>query len=194
MRRQDSVIEQALKDSLNNTHKILKDSKLQGQIESLAMELVECLKQGGKILIAGDGGSHSSALHFAEELTGRFRKTRPALAALALCEASTTTCVGNDFGFENVLLKQAEALAKPHDVLILLSTNGMSTNLIATAEDARCHVVALLGAGGGLLLDKADVSLAFPGETSDRIQELHMFTLHLLVELIEREMFPELYP
>jgi D-sedoheptulose 7-phosphate isomerase len=151
------------------------------------------LRADGKILIGGNGGSHCSALHFAEELTGRFRNDRPPLGAIALGEAAHTSCVSNDYGFQFGLSRQVEALASKQDVLVLLSTSGNSENLILAATVAKnrgVKTVALLGKGGGQLKNIVDIPIVFPGETSDRIQELHMLFLHLMVDLIERGMFP----
>lgn len=146
------------------------------------------LADGYKILIAGNGGSHADALHFAEELTGRFRKDREPIGALALGEATHLTCVSNDYGFENVFARQVKALGQAGDILIVLSTSGNSENLIKAVEVAGekgIISIALLGKGGGALNNLVDLSIVVPGETSDRIQEIHMLLLHTLVEDIE---------
>lgn len=150
------------------------------------------------MLVAGNGGSHADALHFCEELTGRFRKDRRPLAAIALGEATHMSCVSNDYGFKHVFARQIEALAKPEDVVILLSTSGNSENITLAAYaalGAGANVVSLLGKGGGsirALFPMIDM-LIFPGETSDRIQELHMLCLHIVVEEVERKLFPNNY-
>jgi D-sedoheptulose 7-phosphate isomerase len=146
------------------------------------------LADGHKILIAGNGGSHADALHFAEELTGRFRKERDPIGALALGEATHLTCTSNDYGFEHVFARQVKALGQAGDVLIVLSTSGNSENLIKAVEAASekgIISIGLLGKGGGALNNLVDISLVVPGETSDRIQEIHMLLLHTLVEDIE---------
>lgn len=146
------------------------------------------LKDNKNIFIAGNGGSHADALHFAEELTGRFRKEREPIGAIALGEATHTTCTSNDYGFEEVFSRQLKGLGKSGDIFIALSTSGDSANLINAIMDAnekKMYTVAFLGKGGGLLKGLADVEVIVPGETSDRIQELHMLLLHTLVEEIE---------
>lgn len=147
-----------------------------------------------KLLILGNGGSHCSALHIAEEFTGRFRKDRPPLPAIALGEATHLTCTGNDFGFDYGLARQLTALWNPGDVVLVLSTSGNSQNLLTAVEmlPKSAWTFGFLGKGGGRLLERVD-GLIFPGETSDRIQELHMLAGHLLVELVERRLYPELY-
>jgi D-sedoheptulose 7-phosphate isomerase len=158
------------------------------RISALIGLLVECFRAGGKVLICGNGGSACDAAHFAEELTGRFRADRPALPAIACVEPGHLTCVGNDYGFDQVFSRWVEALGKPGDVLILLSTSGNSPNIARAAAAGREHgltTVALLGKDGGRLRGMCDSELIVPGATSDRIQELHMLILHVLVEGVE---------
>ncbi|MCC6427966.1 MAG: D-sedoheptulose 7-phosphate isomerase [Phycisphaerales bacterium] len=161
----------------------------------IAVAICRALRSGNKVLVCGNGGSMCDAMHFAEELTGRFRQDRPALAAIAISDASHITCVGNDYGFEHVFSRAVEALGQPGDVLIALSTSGNSPNILRAVETARgaeLVTVALLGKDGGMLAAGGSCHhmLIVPGETSDRIQELHMLVLHLLVEAIEAELFP----
>lgn len=182
--------------AMANLSTVVKSKEINDRLLVIADVLVHCLKSGGKIMIAGNGGSHCSALHFAEELTGRFRKDRPALGALAFGEATHATCTGNDYGIEHVFSRQVEGLGRKGDVLVLLSTSGNSPNLIRAAEyahDMGIKTIGLLGRLGGRLWKDTDIPVNFPGETSDRIQEMHMLALHLLVELVERELFPENY-
>lgn len=158
--------------------------------------LLSAYEQNGKILICGNGGSHCDALHFSEELTGRYRKDRRPLGALALGEASHVTCVSNDYGFQYVFSRQVEALGRKEDVLIGLSTSGQSPNVIEAFKSAKelgLKTVALLGKGGGELAKIADIAIIVPGSTSDRIQELHMLLLHTVIETVERELVPENY-
>jgi D-sedoheptulose 7-phosphate isomerase len=136
-------------------------------------------------------------MHFAEELTGRFRKDRRALGALALGDASHVSCVSNDVGFEEVYARQLEGLARAGDLLVVLSTSGKSANLLRALETARgkgLRTVALLGRGGGQARELADLSIVIPGHTSDRIQEVHMVLIHTAIEAMERELFPDHYP
>lgn len=161
-------------------------------VERIARLLAQTFKSGGKALIFGNGGSLTDAMHFAEELTGRFRIDRPALPAIAIADPSHLTCVGNDYGFEQVFSRGVEALARPGDVVIGLSTSGNSPNVIRGLEAAKrlgCATVALLGGSGGKLGGLADHQLIAPAATSDRIQELHAVILHILVDCVERELF-----
>lgn len=154
--------------------------------------LCDSLRGGGKVLICGNGGSMCDAAHFAEELTGRFRKDRPALAAIACTEPGHITCTANDYGFDHIFSRWVEALGRSGDTLIVLSTSGNSPNVVRAAEAARARsvrVVGLLGKDGGKLKALCDVPLIVPGSTSDRIQEIHMLLLHCWVEGIEAEMF-----
>lgn len=157
-------------------------------VERTIDELASCFARGNKVLICGNGGSLCDATHFAEELTGRFRKDRPALAAVAISDPGHITCAANDFGFDRVFSRGVEALGRPGDVLIALSTSGKSANVRLALEAARARgmfTVALLGRDGGECVGLADLAIVVPGSTSDRIQELHMVILHTLVEGVE---------
>ena len=180
--------------ALANLKTTVTDNEIVARTLISVEKIVHTLRADGKVLICGNGGSHCSALHFAEELTGKFRDDRPPISAIALGEATHTSCVGNDYGFQFGLSRQVEALVRKPDVLVLLSTSGNSENLILAATVAKnrgTQTVALLGRGGGQLKNIVDVPIIFPGETSDRIQELHMLFLHLIVDLVERELFPK---
>ncbi|MCK6475947.1 MAG: D-sedoheptulose 7-phosphate isomerase [Phycisphaerales bacterium] len=155
--------------------------------------LCSALSAGHKVIVCGNGGSMCDAMHFAEELTGRFRGDRPALAAIAISDPSHLTCVANDYGFDQVFSRGVEALGQKGDVLVVLSTSGDSANIVRAVQAGRQRgltTIALLGKSGGRLRDACDHQLLVPGETSDRIQELHMILLHAMVEAIEAEMFP----
>ena len=161
-------------------------------IDHIAALLAERFAAGRKVLICGNGGSACDAMHFAEELTGRFIEDRPALPAIACTDAGHITCTANDYGFEHVFSRWVEALGKKGDVLIVLSTSGNSPNILRAVEAAEkldMQTVGLLGRGGGKLQDACEHEIVVPGETSDRIQELHMLILHALVEGVERIMF-----
>lgn len=154
-----------------------------------AERLVSTLQTRGKLLICGNGGSLCDAAHFAEELTGRFRADRRPLAALACADAGHITCTANDYGFDHVFARWVQALARPGDCVILLSTSGNSQNILLAAHAARASratSIAMLGKAGGKLAGVCDLELIVPGETSDRIQELHMLLLHWFVEAIEK--------
>lgn len=168
------------------------DQDLRARIEQLASRVAACFRSGGKVLICGNGGSACDAAHFAEELTGRFRSDRPPLPALACTDAGHITCTANDYGYHEVFARWIEALAGPPDVVILLSTSGNSESILRAADvakDKKAFVVSLLGRGGGKMRGKADLELIVPGEGSDRIQEIHMLILHMVVEGVEQAMF-----
>lgn len=167
-----------------------------GLLDTFSQVLIKAYERNASVFICGNGGSHCDAMHFAEELTGRYQKDRRPLGALALGDASHVTCVTNDYGFEHIFSRQLEALARKGDILIGLSTSGNSKNLIVAFEKAKTlgiSTVALLGKGGGPLKAVSDLSIVVPGKTSDRIQEIHMTILHTVIETIERRLFPENY-
>jgi D-sedoheptulose 7-phosphate isomerase len=164
--------------------------------EKVAKKLAEIFLEGNKVLICGNGGSNCDALHFAEEFTGRFRKDRKALPALAISDSSHITCVGNDYGFDDIFSRGVEAFGKKGDMFIGISTSGNSKNVIKAVEEAKklgLVTCVLLGKDGGALKGKCDYEFIIPGKTSDRIQEVHMAILHIIIEGVERIMFPENY-
>lgn len=178
--------------SMNDAHRVLTQllaqPNLAPTLDAIAHTLISAVNEGRTLLICGNGGSLCDAVHFAEELTGRFRADRPPLAAIACADAGHITCTANDYGFDEIFARWTRALGKPGDVLIVLSTSGNSPNIIKAikaAQDRGLKTVALLGKSGGALQSHADHELIVPGATSDRIQELHMLILHALVEVIE---------
>ena len=164
--------------------------------DQFSRRLIRTIQEGGNVFTCGNGGSHCDAMHFAEELTGRYRKDRKPLGALALGDASHTTCVSNDYGFEHIFARQLGGLGRPGDLLVGLSTSGNSKNILNAFDVARekgIYSVALLGKDGGPLRPKADIAIVVPGATSDRIQEIHIKIVHIVIEALERELFPENY-
>ena len=164
--------------------------------EKISQELALAYKNGKKSLIAGNGGSNCDAMHFAEEFTGRFRKDRRALPSISISASSHITCVGNDFGFDFVFAKGVEAFGQEGDFFFGISTSGNSKNIIEAvkmAKEKKLKTVALLGKDGGKLKGVCDYEFIIPGETSDRIQEVHMMILHIIIEGVERTLFPENY-
>lgn len=160
-------------------------------VERLARAVAGSLRAGGKVMACGNGGSAADAMHLCEELTGRYRGDRPALAALACTDPGHLTCVGNDYGFDQVFARWVKALGRPGDVLIVLSTSGKSRNILLAAEAARdlnMTRAALLGKDGGVLRGLCEHEILVPGTTADRIQELHMLLLHALIGQVEREL------
>lgn len=176
--------------------KFLSDPEQLAKCEKFSRMLIETFKSGGKALSCGNGGSHCDAMHFAEEFTGRYRKDRRPLPAMALGDPSHTTCVSNDYGFEHIFSRQVEAFGKKGDLLLGLSTSGNSKNVIKAFEKAKSQglqTVALLGRDGGELKHLADLAIVAPADLSDRIQEMHIKLIHIVIECVERELFPENY-
>ena len=158
-----------------------------------AAELAEhCLASGHRLLIFGNGGSAADAQHFAAELVGRFEQDRRPLPAIALTvDTSLLTAVGNDHGFDQIFARQVEALGRPGDVLVAISTSGNSANVVRAAEKGRemgCHAIGLTGRDGGQLADSVDVLIAAPSVTVARVQEMHELCLHALAAWLEERL------
>ena len=160
------------------------------EIEKVAKILTNALDKGNKILICGNGGSAADAQHFAAELTGRYKKERKGLSAIALSvDTSALTAIGNDYGFEFVFSRQVEALAKSGDVLFGISTSGNSANVLNAAKVAKSlgvMVVGLSGRDGGAFNQASDINLVMPDNDTPRIQELHILVIHILCDIIEK--------
>lgn len=161
-----------------------------GAIARAGGEIVAALRRGRKVLTAGNGGSAAEAMHMAEELVGRFRSNRRALPAVALtADCTALTCIGNDFGYDEVFARQVEALGQRGDCLVLFSTSGRAANLsraVAAARDAGVKTIGLLGRDGGPLAGKTDHEIIVSGSATERIQEAHLVIVHLLLEAIEQ--------
>jgi D-sedoheptulose 7-phosphate isomerase len=182
-------IDEGLRDAAALVDWLRRAEREDGAVSKLADRLAGCLRDGHRILACGNGGSMCDAMHFAEELSGRFRGDRGALSALALSDPAHLTCVANDWGFEHVFARGVQAWGSAGDLLVVFSTSGESRNLLVAADCARergLGVVGLLGRGGGPLAARCDASLIVPGVTADRIQEVHIKVVHLLVNEIER--------
>lgn len=166
-------------------------------IDNAVSVLVKTLESGGAIYTCGNGGSMSDAMHFAEELTGRYRKNRAPLAATAISDPGHISCVANDYGYDYVFSRYLEARAKPGDCLLAISTSGRSNNVIKAAEYARANgiaVISLTGAPGTELGMKATLDISTGASAyADRIQEVHIKVIHILIESIERHFFPDNY-
>lgn len=164
-------------------------------IEAAARQIASCYESGGKLLIAGNGGSLCDAMHFAEELTGVFRKKREALPAIALSCPGHLTCTANDLGYERVFARGIEAYGKPGDVFVALTTSGNSENLVFACDEALSRgltVIHFLGKGGGKLKGRGHLEWCVEGfSTSDRIQEAHMAAIHIIIEQVETHLFYE---
>jgi D-sedoheptulose 7-phosphate isomerase len=161
-------------------------------VEQAAAFMSYCLKQGAKIISCGNGGSMCDAMHFAEELSGRYRDDREPIAAVSISDPSHITCVGNDHGFDQVFARYVQALGREGDVLLAISTSGNSPNVLRAAEVARAknmHVIGLTGKDGGELADLCTVEVRVPHHGyADRIQEVHIKIIHAFIDHIERDM------
>lgn len=161
-------------------------------IEEAANLMTGALGNGKKILACGNGGSHCDAMHFAEELSGRYRENRPALAAMAISDPSHISCVGNDYGFDFIFSRMVEALGSDGDILLGISTSGNSKNILQAVEAARkkgMKVILLTGKDGGKMAGLADVEIRVPHfGYADRIQEIHIKVIHILIQQIEAGM------
>jgi D-sedoheptulose 7-phosphate isomerase len=160
-----------------------------GLVMTIGTRIAEALRGGGKVLVFGNGGSAADAQHFAAELVGRYMKDRPAWPAIALTtDTSVLTAVGNDFGYDAVFRRQVEALGRPGDVAIGISTSGRSPNVVdamAKAREMRLVTVAMTGEGGGKLAGQVDYLVAAPTTATPRIQEVHGLVIHVLCQIVE---------
>ena len=186
----------ALLEAQNLLNRFIGNPENIATIAETAEMMRDVFEREGRIFSCGNGGSLCDAVHFAEECTGKFRSDRKPLPAIALGDAGHITCTANDFGFAEVFARPLLALGHPGDLLIVLSTSGNSENVVRAAVAAKSRgmlVFGLLGGDGGDLKQHCDICLIAPGNTADRIQEIHIKVLHILIEHIERLMFPENY-
>lgn len=185
------IIKSELEQASLVLHQFIQDPKNIALIEQGASLFAQTIQQGGKIICCGNGGSHCDAMHFAEELSGRYRHNRPALPALAISDPSHLSCVGNDFGYDYVFSRFIEGLGNPGDALLAISTSGNSANVIEAVNMARkkdMKVIALTGKDGGKLGPLADVEIrVFHQGYADRVQEIHIKVIHILILLIEKQ-------
>lgn len=183
------IIKKRLVESIETKQRILNDEKVLLELLHLADEVAEVIRSGGKILICGNGGSASDAIHIAGELVGRFQRERKAYAVIALNDnVATITAVANDYGYKQVFSRQVEALMTPQDILIGLSTSGNSENIIEAfnkAHEIGGRTALFSGRDGGKLREIADFALIVHSENTARIQECHMSIYHILCELVE---------
>lgn len=170
----------------------LKEGESVEFIEKVACRIAHAFKKGNKLIVCGNGGSMCDASHFAEELTGFFRKKREAYPAIVLSEVGHLTCVANDIGFDHVFSRGVEAFGRKGDIFVALTTSGNSKNLLNALEAAKereLYTVAFLGKGGGKMRGAADLEWIVDGfSTSDRLQEAHMAAIHIIIEVVERYM------
>ncbi|GAL19811.1 phosphoheptose isomerase 1 [Vibrio maritimus] len=186
------LIRNELNEAAEVLNKFLSDDHNIAQIEAAAKMIADSFKQEGKVLSCGNGGSHCDAMHFAEELTGRYRENRPGYAGIAISDPSHLSCVSNDFGYDFVFSRYVEAVGRSGDVLFGLSTSGNSGNILKAIEAAQAKgmkTIALTGKDGGKMAGVADIEIRVPHfGYADRIQEVHIKIIHIIIQLVEKEM------
>lgn len=176
-------------EALQTLQRFLDDEKQMNNIDLAAKTMIQAIQNDGKILSCGNGGSHCDAMHFAEELTGRYRNNRPGIAAIAISDVSHISCVGNDFGYDQVFSRYVEAVGRKGDVLLAISSSGNSANVVKAIEAAKAKgmvVVGLTGKDGGKMAELVDIEIRAPYSTyADRAQEIHIKVIHSLIDSIE---------
>lgn len=186
-----SIIREELTQAATVLENFINNEENLGCIEKAARLLAATIEQGGKIISCGNGGSHCDAMHFAEELSGRYRNNRRALPAVAVSDPSHISCVGNDYGYEYIFSRYIEGLGQTGDALLAISTSGNSPSILEAARAAQqkgMQVIALTGKEGGKLAPLADVEIRVPHHGyADRIQEVHIKVIHTLILLIEKQ-------
>ncbi|TKB56279.1 D-sedoheptulose 7-phosphate isomerase [Ferrimonas aestuarii] len=188
-------IRKELTEAAEVLNRFIADDEQMARVEEAAALIADSLKQQGKVLSCGNGGSHCDAMHFAEELTGRYRNNRPAYGAIAISDPSHLSCVSNDFGYDHVFSRYIEGVGRSGDVLFGISTSGNSQNILNAIDAAKAQgmkTVVLTGKDGGKMANLADVEIRVPHfGYADRIQEVHIKVIHILIMLIEQLMADE---
>ncbi len=176
-------------EALQTLQQFMDDAEQMNNIDRAAQAMLHAIKDDGKILSCGNGGSHCDAMHFAEELTGRYRNHRPGIAAIAISDVSHISCVGNDYGYDQVFSRYVEAVGRKGDVLLAISSSGNSANVIKAIEAAKekgMIVVGLTGKDGGKMAALVDIEIRAPHSSyADRAQEIHIKVIHSLIDSIE---------
>ena len=176
-------------EALQTLQRFLDDEKQMNNIDLAAKTMIQAIQNDGKILSCGNGGSHCDAMHFAEELTGRYRNNRPGIAAIAISDVSHISCVGNDYGYDQVFSRYVEAVGRIGDVLLAISSSGNSANVVKAIEAAKAKgmvVVGLTGKDGGKMAELVDIEIRAPFSAyADRAQEIHIKVIHSLIDSIE---------
>ena len=187
----DNLLRKRASEHIEAAKRLQSDSALHSAAEKLAEKIAHSFKDGGKLLVFGNGGSAADAQHMAAEFVGRYMKERRALPAIALSvNTSSLTAIGNDYGYERTFSRQVEALASKGDVVVGISTSGNSPNVVAAIKAARARgafTCALVGANACKLDSAADLALKAPSDSTPRIQELHILLIHAICEMVEGE-------
>ena len=183
------LIQERIQDSISVKQSLIRDVKLQETVSALAAEIVTVIQNGGKIVLCGNGGSASDALHFAGEVIGRFQKERSAWPAVVLnADVATMTAISNDYGYDDIYARQADALVGSRDIFIGISTSGNSENVYRASVIAKqkgAKTAALLGKDGGKLGKAVDYPIIIPCANTARVQESHITLIHILCEIVE---------
>lgn len=186
------IIKQRINDSIEVKKGLLENESLLENLECLTHEIKKAIRKGHKLVLCGNGGSASDALHFAGEIVGRFIRERDAWPAVVLnADVATMTAIGNDYGYDDVFSRQAQAHCQEGDIFIGISTSGNSENVRRALEMAKskgCKTAALLGKDGGIIGKIADIPLIVPCNTTARVQESHILLIHIMCELVERDL------
>jgi D-sedoheptulose 7-phosphate isomerase len=195
--REVDAVRGALTEAAESLARLQADAGMLDRIAQAGALLADAFAAGGRAYSCGNGGSMCDAMHFAEELTGRFRDDRKGYAALAISDPGHLSCVGNDYGYERVFARFIEAHGRAGDVLLAITTSGTSRNVVAAAQAAKgfgMKVIALTGHAGTPVTELADIAIVTPGgKYADRVQELHIKVIHILIELVERRLAPKNY-
>ncbi len=197
MKSMEDVVLADLTEAHEALSALISDRAMVAKIAEAGRLIAQSQKAGGTVMSCGNGGSLCDAMHFAEEMTGRFRENRRAYRAQAISDAAHMACVANDYGYEDVFSRWVEGAGRAGDVLLAITTSGTSKNVVKAAKAARekgVKVVALTGRPGTPITELADVAIVTPaGRWADRVQELHIKVIHILIELVERELDPQNY-
>lgn len=187
-----SLIKEKLQESINVKNSVLNDNQLLENVSNLSDEIISCFKNGGKLVLCGNGGSASDALHFAGEIIGRFQKERSAFPAVVLnADVATMTAIANDYGYDNVFSRQAEAHLTNKDIFIGISTSGNSKNVLEAIKIAKSKgskTAALLGKDGGKISNLVDFPIIVKHNVTARVQECHICLIHIICELVENNL------
>ena len=191
------TIEEALIEAQTALQALIANQEAILAIDSASNAMAQAIQSGHKILSCGNGGSLCDSMHFAEEMTGRFRQDRPGFAAIAIADASHMSCVGNDYGYEEVFARYVSAVGQKGDVLLAITTSGTSKNVlkaVVAAKQKGMVVVGLTGKALSPLAQEADIAIVTPaGRWADRVQELHIKCIHIMIEQVERLLAPQNY-